>query len=196
MDFSRLGRNEKLAIYGSAALIIGGILGYSYGLTVLGMLAAIAMLAVVFLPQLSPGTSLPGSRGSLMLAVGGFAAVVMVVALLQAIGGVLLLNTNLRDILFLVAVAGGVLMAWAGWQEFHGEGGRFQLGASPSSPAASGSPGYAGTAGETGGTGGTGGTVGTGDVGASDGTTDATAAVDDPRRLDDDRAPGVDRPVV
>jgi len=130
MDFSKLGQNEKLAVYGSAALIIGGAIGYSYGLTALGMLAAIAMLAVVFLPQLSPGIALPGSRGSLMLAVGGLAGVVMVVALLQAVAGVLFVSTNLRDLFFLVAVAGGVLTAWAGWQQFQSEGGKFQLGSS------------------------------------------------------------------
>ena len=128
MDLSKLDRNEKLAVYGSAALIIGGIIGYSYGLTVLGMLAAIAMLAIVLLPQVSPSTSLPGSHGSLMLAVGGLAGVVMLLAFLQAIAGVLLVNTNLRDLFFVVAVAGGVLMAWAGWQEFQAEGGKFQLG--------------------------------------------------------------------
>ena len=128
MDVSKLGQNEKLAVYGAAALIIGGAVGYSYGLTALGMLAAIAMLAVVFLPQLSSGISLPGSRGSLMLAVGGLAGVVMVLALLQAVTGVLFVNTDFRDLFFLVAVAGGVLMAWAGWQEFQAEGGKFQLG--------------------------------------------------------------------
>lgn len=132
MDLSKLGQNEKLAVYGSAALIIGGVVGYSYGLTALGILAAIAMLAVVFLPQLTTGFALPGSRGSLMLAVGGLAGVVMLLALLQAVGGVLFVNTNLRDLFFLVAVAGGLLMAWAGWQEFQAEGGKFQLGSSAS----------------------------------------------------------------
>ena len=135
MDFSKLGQSEKLAVYGSAALIIGGVVGYSYGLTALGILAAIAMLAIVFLPQFSPGIALPGSRGSLMLAVGGLTGAVMVLALLQAVAGVLFVNTNLRDLFFLVAVAGGVLMAWAGWQEFQAEGGKFQLGSS--APAAS-----------------------------------------------------------
>lgn len=130
MDLSKLSQNEKLAMYGAAALIIGGAVGYGYGLTGLGMLAAVAMLAIVFLPQLSPGTTLPGSRGSLMLVAGGLAGVVMVLALLQAITGVLFVNTNLRDLFFLVAVAGGVLMAWASWQEFQAEGGKFQLGSS------------------------------------------------------------------
>lgn len=130
MDFSKLSQNEKLAIYGSVALIIGGVVGYSYGLTALGILAAIVMLVVVFLPQFSPGTNLPGSRGSLMVAVGGLAGVAMVLALLSAMTGVLFVNMNFRDILFLIAVAGGLLMAWAGWREFQAEGGKFQLGTS------------------------------------------------------------------
>lgn len=136
MDFSKLGRHEKLAVYGAIALIVCGVIGYGYGLTALGMLAAVAMLAVVFLPQLAPGVDLPGSRGSLMVTVGGLGGVAMLLALLQAAGGVLFINTNLRDLVFLVAVAGGVLMAWAGWQELQAEGGRFLLGSSRADSAA------------------------------------------------------------
>jgi hypothetical protein len=136
MDFSKLNQNEKLAVYGSAALIVGGVVGYSYGLTALGILAAIAMLVVVFLPQLSSTTKLPGSRGSLMVAIGGLAGAAMALALLSALAGALLVNTNFRDIAFLVAVVGGLLMAWAGWQEFQSEGGKFQLGTSSSSASA------------------------------------------------------------
>lgn len=140
MDFSKLNQNEKLAVYGSIALIVGGVVGYSYGLTVLGLLAAIAMLVLIFLPQFSPGTTLPGSRGSLMVAVGGLAGVAMVLAFLSALTGVLLVNTNLRDLFFLVAVAGGLLMAWAGWQEFQAEGGKFQIGSGASSTPAAAPP--------------------------------------------------------
>jgi hypothetical protein len=136
MDFSKLNQNEKLAVYGSAALIVGGVVGYSYGLTALGILAAIAMLVVVFLPQLSSTTKLPGSRGSLMVAVGGLAGAAMALALLSALAGALLVNTNFRDIAFLVAVVGGLVMAWAGWQEFQSEGGKFKLGTSASGASA------------------------------------------------------------
>lgn len=135
MDFSKLSQNEKLAVYGSVALIAGGVFGDSYGLTVLGLLAAIAMLAIVFLPQLSSGTTLPGSRGSLMVAIGGLAGVAMALAFLTALAGALLVNTDLRDLFFLVAVAGGVLMAWAGWQELQAEGGKFQIGTGASAAA-------------------------------------------------------------
>lgn len=130
MDFAKLGQNEKLATYGAIAVIVGGLVGYSYGLTILAVLAAVAMLIIVFLPQMSAGTSLPGSKGSLMLIAGGVAGVVLVLALLLYVGTIFT-AFNLRDLFFLIAVAGGVVMAWAGWQEFQSEGGKFQIGTAP-----------------------------------------------------------------
>ena len=141
MNFSALSSNEKLAVYGSVAVIIGGLIGF-YGVGLLAVLAAIAMLAIVFLPQMSPSTNLPGSKGSLMLLAGGVAAVVLVLSLL-VYAGVLFAFSGFGSILFLVAVVGGVLMAWAGWQEFQSEGGKFQLGSSgaaASAPPASTAP--------------------------------------------------------
>ncbi|MCV0402141.1 MAG: hypothetical protein K5924_00365 [Chloroflexi bacterium] len=145
MDFSKLSQNEKLAVYGAGAVIIGGLVGYSYGLTVLAVLAAIAMLAIVLLPQISPGTNLPGSRGSLMLLAGGVAGVVLALALLLFLGTIFV-AFNIRDLFFLIAVAGGLLMAWVGWREFQAEGGKFQVGSSsstaapPAAPSASSEP--------------------------------------------------------
>ena len=130
MDLSKLSQNEKLAMYGAVAVIVGGLVGYSYGLTVLAILAALTGLAIIFLPQLSPSTSLPGSRGSLLLIAGGIAAAVMVLALLMYLS-VIFTNFNFRDLFFLIAAAGAILMAWAGWQELQSEGGKFQVGASP-----------------------------------------------------------------
>ncbi len=134
MDFAKLGQNEKLAVYGSAAVILGGLVGYSYGMTILAVLAAIAMLAVVFLPQVSPGTNLPGTKGSLMLICGSVAAVVLVLAVVIYLSTIFT-ATNVRDVFFLVAVAGAAVMSWAGWREFQAEGGKFQLGSSSTAAA-------------------------------------------------------------
>jgi hypothetical protein len=43
---------------------------------------------------------------------------------------------------WLIGIAGGLLMGWAGWQEFQAEGGKFQLGTSApgSTPGASTEP--------------------------------------------------------
>ena len=131
MNFSSLSSNEKLAVYGAVAAIIGIIV--SSGLAGLGwltLLAGIAMLVVVFLPQFSAGTELPGSKGSLMLIVGAVGGVAALLALLMIIGGLgfWFQFATLQAIFFLIGVAGGLLMAWAGWQEFQGEGGTFRVG--------------------------------------------------------------------
>jgi hypothetical protein len=139
MNFAKLSQNEKLGVYGAVAVVVGGLVGYSYGLTVLAVLAAVALLIVLFLPQMSPNTSLPGSRGSLMVLLGGIAGAVMVLAVLLYIGTIFT-AFNVRDLFFLIAVAGAVVMAWAGWQELQAEGGKFQLGAASSSSAAAAPP--------------------------------------------------------
>jgi len=138
MDFSKLSQSEKLAVYGSAAVIIGLIVAsagfFGFGLGTLALLAAIAMLVVIFLPQMSAGISLPGSKGSLMLICGGIAAAVLVLTFLSFAGFFGALIGSLNGIMFLVALVGSGVMAWAGWQEFQAEGGKFQVGtASPGS---------------------------------------------------------------
>jgi len=164
MDFSKLSQNEKLATYGAIAVIVGGLVGFgAAGLGVLAILAAAAVLIVVFLPQFSPHASLPGSRGTLLLVLGAIAAVVLVLGLLQVLSalGFLLQFAAVPTIFYLLAVAGGLIMAWAGWQEFQAEGGKFQLGGTTRSapgqrtdaattPGTTGSTATAGTTGTTG----------------------------------------------
>jgi hypothetical protein len=91
------------------------------------------------MPQWSPQTQLPGSKGSLMLVVGGIAAVSAALALLSSLGWLGLFGSNIAFVLgWLIGIVGGLLMGWAGWQEFQAEGGKFQLGnaaaATPSAP--------------------------------------------------------------
>jgi hypothetical protein len=139
MDFSKLNSNEKLGLYGAIGVIIGGAAGGSVsGLGWLALLAAIAMGAVILLPMFSPTTTLPGSKGSLMLVTGAIAGVIMLLALLVGLQyiGVVFGFAPISAILFLIAVAGGLLMAWAGWQEFQAEGGKFQMGSAPAGGAA------------------------------------------------------------
>ena len=139
MNWSSLNQNDKLAVYGSVAVILGAAVGgAASALGWLALLAALGMLAVVFLPQMSPQTSLPGSKGSLMVALGGVAAVIMLLGLLTAIAwlGAFLSVLPIQALFFLIAVAGGVVMGWAGWQAFQAEGGRFQIGTTGGTPPA------------------------------------------------------------
>jgi hypothetical protein len=146
MDFGKLNSNEKLAVFGAIASVIGPILatvGFGFGVGWLTLILALAMLAIVFMPQLSPQTQLPGSKGSLMLVVGGIAGVSAALALLSSLGWLGLFGTNIVWVLgWLIGIAGGLLMGWAGWQEFQAEGGKFQIGtqASAAPPSAGSTP--------------------------------------------------------
>lgn len=132
MDFGKLSSNEKLAVYGAIASIVGPLLssfGFGFGVGWFTLILAVAMLAIVFMPQWSPQTTLPGSKGSLMLVVGGIAAVSAALALLASLGWLSAFGSNVVFVLgWLIGIAGGLLMGWAGWQEFQAEGGKFQVG--------------------------------------------------------------------
>jgi MFS family permease len=142
MDFSKLNSNEKLAVYGAAAAIVGALISqfgsiYGAGGLWLSLLLAVAMIVIVFLPQWSPSTTLPGSKGSLMLVVGGIAgvgALLGLLAILPALGAFGLYG-GAWFIGILIGIVGGLLMGWAGWQEFQAEGGKFTIGTSAAPPA-------------------------------------------------------------
>ncbi|HVM24402.1 MAG TPA: hypothetical protein VM253_03285 [Candidatus Limnocylindrales bacterium] len=144
MDFSKLTQNEKLAVYGAIASIVGPVLasmGFGFGVGWLTLLLAVAMLAIVFLPQLSPQTTLPGSKGSLMVIVGGIAAISAALALVSSLGWLGFFGTNIVFVIgWLLGIAGGLLMGWAGWQEFQAEGGKLQLGTQGTSSASGTTP--------------------------------------------------------
>ena len=137
MDFSKLNSNEKLAVYGAVAAIVGALLSFGGGGT-FTLLTGVAMLIIVFLPQFSPSTTLPGSKGSLMLVVGGIAGIAALLSLLAILTvlGAFALYGGLWFVGLLLSTAGGLLMGWASWQEFQSEGGKFNLGTSSSAPPA------------------------------------------------------------
>lgn len=140
MDFSKLDQNERLAVFGAIAVFLAGIISSWGGLLFLAILAAIGMAIVVFLPQFSSSTSLPGSKGSLMAALGFVAAGAALLTLLQWI--TVLSFFGLNAIMFLVALVGALVMAWAGWQELQAEGGKWRFGTSGggTAPAAAAEP--------------------------------------------------------
>lgn len=137
MDFSKLSSNDKLAAIGAALAIVGALLTFGGGGS-FGLLSGIAMLVIIFLPQFSPTTKLPGTKGSLMLIVGGVAGLGALLALLAILpvlgaigfyGGTWLIG-------LLLGIAGGLLMGWASWQTFQAEGGKFNMSSGPSAPPA------------------------------------------------------------
>ena len=134
MDLSKLNANERLAFWGAILSIIGTILtivGAYIGIGGLWLtfILAIAMIVILFLPTWSPQTTLPGSKGTLMVIVGGIAAVGALLGLLSLLSVIAFLGSEpLFVIGLLLGIVGGLMMGWGGWQEFQAEGGKFQLG--------------------------------------------------------------------
>lgn len=132
MSFSSLSSSEKLAVYGAIAVIVGMLIAssgfFGFGLGLLALIAAIAMVVIVFLPQMSAGTELPGSKGTLMFAAGIIAAAVLVISLIQIMEFIGIYLGSINGIFFLIAVVGSLVMAWAGWQVLQAEGGSFRFG--------------------------------------------------------------------
>ena len=129
MDLSKLNSNEKIAAIGAVLAIIGSLV--SFGSGPYGVLTGLAMLAIIFLPQFSPTTKLPGSKGSLMLIVGGAAGIGALLTLLAWLPYLGIMGNFFIG--GLLGIVGGLLMGWGAWQEFQAEGGKFQLGTAPTS---------------------------------------------------------------
>ena len=132
MNFSKLSQNEKLAFYGAIVVFLAGLISNWGGLLWLSILAAIAVAVVLFLPQLSPSTTLPGSRGSLLAVLGIVALASALIELLRWFGYTLETLGNFSTLMFLVALVGSAVMAWAGWQQLQSEGGKWVLGSTAS----------------------------------------------------------------
>lgn len=137
MNLPRLSASEKLAVSGATATVIGGVVAASsypghWGVTWIAAILGLAMLAVILVPPLAPTAKLPGKKGSLMIAVGGLAAALMAFVLLTTIDFTFQ-DFDLPSLLFLLAVAGALVMGGAGWQAFQSEGGTFDVGVSGAS---------------------------------------------------------------
>jgi hypothetical protein len=133
MDLNKLSANERLGAIAAAVAVVAGLVSAltygTYAVAWLAIVAGLVMLFVIFQPQIAPNASLPGSKGSLLLLIGGIAGVVMLLAFLVNIGFTFT-RFGFTDVLYMLTVAAALVMAWVGWQEFQAEGGQFQLGSS------------------------------------------------------------------
>jgi hypothetical protein len=135
MDLSKLDQNDKLALYAAIVVFLAGLISNWGGLLWLSVLAAVGVAVVLFLPQFAPNTSLPGSRGTLLAALGIVAAGAAVIELLRWIEYTFETIGSFSTLLFLVTLIAAAVMAWAGWQALQREGGTWQFGTAQSTPA-------------------------------------------------------------
>jgi hypothetical protein len=142
MDFSKLSQNDRMASGAAVVVILAGLISNWGSLFWISILAAIVALIVIFLPQLSPSTALPGSKGSLLVASGGVAGLFGVIEVLRYLGYIGKYFGDFGTLMFLIAVIAALVLAWTGWQAFQAEGGKFQIGAAapPTTPPPSNPP--------------------------------------------------------
>jgi hypothetical protein len=140
MNFSKLSYFEKVAAVAAAVVVITALISLAndWGpLMAISLLAGLAALVVIFLPQMAPATALPGSKGSLLTAAGAVATVVTAVVAFSWIGWIGEHLGTFDTLQFLLGLVAAVVLAWAGWQVLRAEGGKLQFGTSrPMAPAA------------------------------------------------------------
>jgi hypothetical protein len=132
MDFGKLTSADRNAAIAAAVVAVTSVLSiaYDWGLVmVLPLLAGIGALLVIFLPQRSSGTTLPGSKGSLLVIAGAVAAVIFVVMGLTYLEWLFGHLATFDAIQFLAGLVASLALAWFGWQVLQAEGGRLQVGA-------------------------------------------------------------------
>ncbi|HSM38557.1 MAG TPA: hypothetical protein VK838_04425 [Candidatus Limnocylindrales bacterium] len=131
MDFSKLSSSEKMAVYAAVAVVILAIysLADRWGLLMwLPLIGGVGVLAVVLLPQMSPSTKLPGSRGSLLLVAGGGAAIFWALNTLVWLGYIFRSFDEVDTYIYLIGFAASLWLGWQSWVAFQAEGGKFVLG--------------------------------------------------------------------
>jgi hypothetical protein len=148
MDLSKLSANDRTAAYSAIVVVLAGIVSNWGGLMWLGVVMGIGVLLVLFLPQFSPGTSLPGSKGSLLVVAGVVAAACAVIEILRFVTYFTHTLDDWQTWAFAIALVASLVLAYVGWQTFQAEGGKLALGAAggtspagqPANPVAAASP--------------------------------------------------------
>lgn len=133
VNFSKLSYFEKVAAVAAVVVVITALISLAndWGiLMAVSLLAGLAALVVIFLPQTAPATRLPGSKGSLLTAAGAVATVVTAVVAFTWIGWIGEHLGTFDTLQFLLGLVAAAVLAWAGWQVLRGEGGKLMFGTS------------------------------------------------------------------
>ena len=125
MNFSALSQNDRLALGAAVVVVITALLSLSndWGLLMaVSLLAGLAVLAVVFQPQVAPAMKLPTSRGLALLALSALAVLATGLTAINWLGWILGHLVSFDTIQFLVGLVAALVMAWAGWGAYQADG--------------------------------------------------------------------------
>ena len=122
MNFSSLNASDRRIVITAAIAALMALLSFfdpsgDWGTTVgLSLIAALAAIAVVMWPQLSPNSALPVPRGLSLLVLGAVTAAGFVIAALVYLSFVF--RINLFSILFDVGLVASLALLYFAWLEY------------------------------------------------------------------------------
>ena len=125
MDWAKLSAADRRAFIAAAVVVVTGVTSVvdAWGLgAVVGLLAGIAAIVVLVLPQLSPATKLPASKGQSLLVLGAVAAIGFGLAALTYLEYVVKV-TRIYSILFDIGLVAALALLYFGWLAYQGEKG-------------------------------------------------------------------------
>ena len=123
MDFSKLSASDKRILIAAAVVVVTGLTSVTdkWGAgVIIGLLAGLAAIAVVLLPQMSPGTKLPAPKGLSLLVLGIAATAGFALSALTYLDHVVLFN-RLYSLLFDAGLVASVVLLWFGWVAYQAE---------------------------------------------------------------------------
>ncbi|HUG28905.1 MAG TPA: hypothetical protein VMQ65_00110 [Candidatus Limnocylindria bacterium] len=138
MDFSKLSAGDKRLLIAAAVALLGGLVSIidRWGVGgIIGGLAALGAILVLLQPQLSPAMKLPAPKATLLLGLGGIAAVGFILSALQYLEDVFSLG-RIFTILFDIGLVAAIVLAYLAWLGYKAAQGT----AAAASPAATESP--------------------------------------------------------
>jgi hypothetical protein len=137
MNFSSLSASDRRLVITAAIAALMALLSFfdpsgDWGMTVgISLIAALAAIAVVLWPQLSPNSALPVPRALSLLVLGGVTAAGFVIAALVYISFVFRINAF--SILFDIGLVASLALLYFTWLEYQAA----PKAAAPATPAAS-----------------------------------------------------------
>ena len=123
MDFSKLSASDRRTLIVAAVVAVIGLISIAdrWGIgAVLGFLGALVAAGIILLPQLSPATRLPVTRGLGLLAGGGLSAVGFVIAAATWLSYVLDV-TAISNLIFDVGLILSFVLLYFGWTAYQEE---------------------------------------------------------------------------
>jgi hypothetical protein len=125
MDWSKLSAADRRALIAAAVVVVTGITSVidEWGAgAVLGLLAGIAAVVVLVLPQVSPATKLPTTKGQSLFVLGAVAAIGFALAAVTYLDYVVAI-TRPYSILFDIGLVAAIALLYFGYMAYQGERG-------------------------------------------------------------------------